>query len=90
MLHFEDDDAGYAAWLREHPAGYVLTNPVDTDAFRTLHSAGCRSIAGRPNRGVTRTSNGLVKVCALSVADLDRLAEARTGRPARRCQYCAE
>ena len=51
VREFCDDDAGYLAWLANHPDGYVINvarNRRPTDAL--THHAGCRTISGQRRR----------------------------------------
>jgi hypothetical protein len=87
---FRDNDEGYAAWLTANARGYVLNiqrtlNPSDA----RLHHASCRTITGTPPRGRTWTGP-YIKVCSLSLPELDawalthaRSAAARCGSPCR-------
>ena len=87
---FADDDAGYEAWLRDHPRGFVVNcerNP--RAAYLMLHRAGCHTISGAPTAGATWTAGGYIKVCADTPGELDLWAQDATSGLPRRCGACA-
>jgi len=65
MDRFEDDDAAYLQWLRNHPTGHVL-NIAASSKYARIHKARCHALkqlshnAG-PSNPYTKTYN---KICA--------------------------
>ena len=47
---FVDDDAGYEAWLRVNPGGYVVNTYLGTPSamYLKVHRSSCRTISGYP------------------------------------------
>ena len=85
---FRDDDQGYAAWLAANVQGYVLNirrslNPSDA----RVHEADCRTITGTPTHGRTWT-RPYIKVCSLSLQELDLWALTNARSAATRCSTC--
>ena len=70
---FEDDEAGYHAWLAHNPNGFVLnTDRPPRAEYMPLHTARCSTIKipathARPD---PFTSRGYMKVCANDPNDL--------------------
>jgi hypothetical protein len=88
MQHFLDDDAGYLAWLRDHPTGFVI-NAARTPRpdYLVMHRAECRHINGRT--GVEHwTDSQYRKVCAESVGELERWARVDVPGEPSRCGHC--
>ena len=89
---FHDDDAGFVAWVAVNPAGYVLNiqrslNPVDA----RVHAAGCGHIARairEAEYGIKRATSTYIKVCGVSLTELDEWSRAEIGRTIRRCPHC--
>jgi hypothetical protein len=51
MRIFEDDDAGYLAWVGSHPHGFVVNTFRKPDPrYLMLHRATCHTITGKPAR----------------------------------------
>ena len=88
MQRFVDNDAGYIAWLREHPAGFVLnTYPHVTSSYLILHRASCRTI--NRSLGPGRLWTHLYgKACSDERRELESWATQRTGAHARPCGGC--
>jgi hypothetical protein len=89
VLHqFLDDDAGYLAWLRTHPRGFVLNcGHPPSASYLMLHCASCHTITGTPTRGGSWTS-AYQKVCAGTARELDQWALVATGGEVTRCGIC--
>jgi hypothetical protein len=88
VREFCDDDAGYLAWLANHPDGYVINlarNRRPTDAL--THHAGCRTISGQIPRGHAWTKS-YVKVCAEHLAKFEQWATDTFGQPITHCKTC--
>ena len=85
-MRFEDDEAGYFAWLRGNPAGYVLNTSRSgaPSTPRVLHLATCRSISGAHSNYTTRD---YIKVCSLGRQELIDWAAAGP-READGCGLC--
>jgi hypothetical protein len=88
VVVFADDDAGYEAWLRATPAGFVLNALRSPSSGTMLHRATCRTVSGVPARGVTWTSGSYVKACATDPAALARWLAVNGGKPPRDCGLC--
>jgi hypothetical protein len=72
MRIFEDDDAGYLAWIDGHQHGFVVNTFRKPDpSYLMLHRASCGTIRGKPARGERWTAGGFIKACAETRADLD-------------------
>lgn len=81
-----DDD--YLRWVADHRHGYVVNiqrtgNPRDA----RLHLAYCETITGTPARGDTFTGDW-VKVCSVSLQELDSWTMQRIGSVVVRCGTC--
>jgi hypothetical protein len=88
VAEFRNDDDAYLAWVGAHPEGYVVNiqrglNPGDA----RLHRANCSTISGEPARGKTWTGP-YIKLCSISIADLDAWTADRVGVPIRPCGVC--
>lgn len=89
---FQDNDAGFVAWVAVNPAGYVLNiqrshNPVDA----RVHAAGCGHIARAiraAEDGTKRATSTYIKVCSVSLTELDEWSQGEIGRSIRRCPHC--
>lgn len=85
---FVDDDAGYEAWLRKHPAGFVVNAwRVPDSSYLKLHRASCATINGRPTNGESWTTT-TSKTCATTIAVLDAWARGVAGEVPDRCGSC--
>ena len=51
MEYFDRDDAGYLAWLQQHPDGFVLNAGNMSDPNTRLHRAECFTIVETPPNG---------------------------------------
>src|SRR5690348_1201619 len=73
MIRFENDDAGYATWLKSHPTGFVLNygRPTPEPDYLKLHRATCGAI--RPTRGKNWT-HLYGKACSAIRRELEDLA----------------
>lgn len=82
------DDLGYSRWLADHQHGYVINiqrthNPRDA----RLHGAACPTITGTPAQGDTFTGDW-VKICSMSLTELDDWALQQAGSAVPRCPTC--
>jgi hypothetical protein len=85
---FFQDEAGYVDWLRRHPRGFVINcEQKPSPNYLILHRSRCSTINGVPARG-NRWTRLYGKVCATSVAELDRWARTDVGGKLQRCQLC--
>jgi predicted dithiol-disulfide oxidoreductase (DUF899 family) len=85
---FVDDDAGYLAWLRKHPAGFVVNcYRKPTPDYLKLHLASCWKITTLTARGTTWTKD-YRKVCADAVAELEHWAAWNVGGEVSCCGIC--
>ena len=77
------NEAGYLAWVREHPAGFVLhTERNQNPYYMILHRATCPQISeySAKMRPGGFTERDFIKICALDVACL-RQWVSKHGRP---------
>jgi hypothetical protein len=77
------NEAGYLAWIREHPAGFVLhTERNKNPYYMILHRATCPQISEytAKMRPGGFTERDFIKICSLDV-DCLRLWIPRHGRP---------
>jgi hypothetical protein len=85
---FEDDETGYRSWTDSHPDGFVLNIRREFYASDArAHRANCRTISGEPPHGDAWTGP-YVKVCALSLAEIDDWANAKADEPISRRKVC--
>jgi len=85
---FRDDDQGYATWLAANAQGYVLNiQRTLTASDARVHRADCRTITGTPPRGRAWTE-AYIKVCALSLPELDAWALTHARSAITRCGTC--
>lgn len=85
--HFVDDDQSYLAWVASNPEGYVINiqrslNPTTA----RLHTAGCRTIQNSTRGGPW--TGPYVKICAVSLVDLETWALQQVGAEIRSCGVC--
>jgi hypothetical protein len=72
MRIFEDDDAGYLAWVESHPHGFVVnTYRRPNSRYLRLHQARCDTICGKPTVRADWTTGQYVKVCSEKRSALD-------------------
>jgi hypothetical protein len=89
VTEYVDDDAGYEYWTHTHPRGFVLnTNRKPSASYLMLHRADCSTMTGAPTRGSHWTAD-YRKVCAESVAELERWAREVAGAAPQRCSRCS-
>lgn len=86
MQVFQDDDAGYRAWLWSNLTGFVVnaqrgSNPGEP----ILHRATCDTITPTPDRDWTRD---YIKVCSNDRYELDAWARS-VGKRFTSCTACA-
>jgi hypothetical protein len=88
VQEFCDDDAGYLAWLANHPDGYLinLARNRNTSDART-HRVDCGTIRGQIPRGDAWTRS-YIKVCAEHLSELEMWATDIFGQPIACCQTC--
>jgi len=80
-----DNEGGYRMWISENPTGFVVNaHRKPRPAYMVLHRATCTSIA---QRDAIFTSGGYMKVCGLTVVELDNWAESHDGG-LRECRNC--
>ena len=92
MIHFEDDESGYRAWLSTHPNGFVLNVRKRHDPnYVVLHKASCGQISSDKVADGAYTERSYTKWCGHSIEDL-RDAARREGRSdgtfSKRCGLC--
>lgn len=88
MRRFVNDDAGYVAWLSEHPDGYVLnTYPHVTSDYLILHRAACRTI-NRPLAIGREWTRQYGKSCDDDRTVIERWASEQTGASVQPCAHC--
>jgi hypothetical protein len=85
MEVFQDDDAGYRAWLWSNLTGFIVnaqrgTNPGEP----ILHKATCDTITPTPDKAWT---GDYIKVCSTDRYELDAWARA-LGRRLTPCTAC--
>jgi hypothetical protein len=85
---FRDDDAGYLAWIHQHPDGFVVNaERHPSPSYLMLHRAQCAHIARASQQG--RWTVAYVKICASAVAELERWASTVVGGRLQPCRWCA-
>lgn len=96
MEVFDNKDAPYLAWLREHSQGYVLNRRRGkSDRYLVLHRAACRRIRDYTQmaRPEGFTGRGYIKVCSDSMEELHHYAVTRGGRAdssfSGKCRSCS-
>ena len=90
LVWFEDDDAGYRAWLRVWPIGFVLNcNRNPTPDYLVLHRCTCRFITELDPRMKTFTGE-YIKVCSTDRRALKQWARTQTGAETTDCLHCME
>ena len=88
MRIFEDDDAGYLAWIERNQHGFVVNTSRNTDPrYLILHRASCGTIRGKPACG-DRWTGDYIKACSESRADLDQWARQIAGGDLHPCRLC--
>jgi hypothetical protein len=85
MEVFQDDDAGYRAWLWSNLTGFIVnaqrgSNPGEP----ILHRATCDTITPTPDKEWTRE---YIKICSTSGHELDAWAREH-GRHLTACTAC--
>jgi hypothetical protein len=88
VSRFQDDDAGYVNWLRQHPSGLVVNCERQPRAsYLKLHRATCAFISGTPSNGRSWTGP-YIKVCALDALNLGAWTQRATGGTPQACAVC--
>jgi hypothetical protein len=86
---FEDDDAGYLAWIEGHQHGFVVNTYRKPDRrYLILHRASCGTIRGIPARGKRWTTGDFIKACAETRVELDQWARQIAGGELHPCGLC--
>jgi hypothetical protein len=89
MRIFEDDDAGYLAWIDGHHHGFVVNTTRKPDPrYLYLHRASCGTIRGKPARGERWTTGDFIKVCLETRVELDQWARQSAGGELHPCGLC--
>jgi hypothetical protein len=84
LPRFYDDDAGFAAWFKDNPNGFVLN---DKSAERILHKISCASLW--PFNNARRRTVPAGKVCGNRLMELIPFANAHFGKEGWRvCKHC--
>jgi hypothetical protein len=83
---FDNDEAGYSAWLRANASGYVINTRRSRPAsYMVLHTARCHTIdplnGSRPG---AFTERQYIKLCGTDYSELRRAF----GRESGRCKKC--
>jgi len=80
MRTFASDDAGYIAWLAQHPTGWVINAKRNPSAsYVKLHRADCATIS-ELQHGYSRWTTGeYIKICAEHRPELERWARSHLG-----------
>ena len=86
---FIDDDAGYLAWLRVHPMGFVLNTERSPRAgYLVMHRASCRSISRTTAVGMRSWTTNYIKVCSDDRGQIEKWAKDRTDEVPWECGHC--
>ena len=83
---FEDDDAGYLTWCRDHSGGYVINALRGSYADPVLHRAECRTIQVQTGDRTGWTTY-YIKACADDAGDLTMWSYQQGAAP-RDCPRC--
>jgi hypothetical protein len=74
---FHDDEPRYAAWLRDHPDGFVFNHFGGSDpAYNVIHPSACPHLHRAGDEG-RRTV--YAKLCSPDLAELERKLRALRG-----------
>jgi hypothetical protein len=83
-----DQDAGYIAWLRAHPDGFVVnTHLPPGPGYLILHRASCKTIS-RDLPGVRSWTRRYGKACASTSGELHDWAAREVGGWLHSCGLC--
>ena len=89
MRIFEDNDAGYLAWIDGHQHGFVVNTFRKPDPqYLVLHRARSGTILGKPARGERWTTGEFIKACAETRAALDQWTRQNVGGELHPCGLC--
>lgn len=89
MPVFDNADADYVRWLEAHPGGYVLNTYRKPHLdYLILHRATCKSISRTAEPPVRWTTSDFLKVCAVTIAEIDAWCHKETGVDPRPCGQC--
>jgi hypothetical protein len=89
MRIFEDDDAGYLAWVDGNQHGFVFNSFRKPDPRSLiLHRASCGSIRGEPARGDRWTTGDFIKACSVTRAALNQWTRQQVGGELHPCGRC--
>lgn len=83
VAEFRDRDHDYLAWVEAHRDGYVINIGRSGRGYARVHVASCPTITSRPP-----FTGPYMKVCGLSLGQLDDWALQRNGAAAHRCGIC--
>jgi hypothetical protein len=88
MRTFIDDEAGYMAWVKQNPRGYVVNcERTPGPNYLILHHANCKTINGKPALGKFWTDL-YIKVCSMNLRELEGWAKKDVGGELRECKIC--
>jgi hypothetical protein len=83
---FEDDDAGFLAWVERNQHGFVVNSYRKPDpGYLILHRVSCGTISGETAR---RQDGEFIKACAETRAELDLWARQNVGGELHPCGLC--
>lgn len=86
MRRFEDDEAGYAAWINENPEGFIAN--VDKAGNRPNYPMVHLASHALVTKGERFTTDDYFKVCSAELRDLQVWSQANANRPLRWCKIC--
>jgi hypothetical protein len=84
-VSFLDDDAGFLAWLAQHPEGMVLNVERRSARHARLHRAGCPTLAGGAGKTWTLSYR---KVCGTDRGALEAWTRDEAGGDPDPCKRC--
>ena len=85
---FEDDDAGYVAWIATHPEGFVVnTGRPPRSTYMILHRASCNTIDGDQTKGRSWTF-AYMKACSDDRLTVERWCQDQGGGAPSPCGRC--
>jgi hypothetical protein len=91
MRIFEDDDAGYLAWVEGNQHGLVVNSFRKPDPrYLILHRASCGTIRGKPALGDRWTTGGYIKACSGTRTDLHQWARQNVAGELHPCGVCRQ
>jgi hypothetical protein len=75
-LYLPESNAAYEAWVKQHPAGYVINAAKNSSVAMYWHRVGCGHI--QPDGIVQFVGGDFIKACALDPGELAAWAKQRT------------